>query len=96
MVGVNRFATDEPPTVEVFALDPDVERQQVARVQALRAARDARRAGGRRSTRSSAAARARDNLVPPIIAAVEAQATVGEIADTHARRVRRVPRGRVD
>jgi methylmalonyl-CoA mutase N-terminal domain/subunit len=28
------------------------------------------------------AARGRDNLLPPIIAAVEARATVGEIADT--------------
>ena len=38
------------------------------------------------------AARGGDNLVPPIIAAVEAHATVGEIADAHAARVRRVRR----
>ena len=45
--------------------------------------RRATRAGGRpRWTRSRARRRPRDNLVPPIIAAVESQATVGEIADT--------------
>ena len=39
----------------------------------------------RRSTRVERAARGGDNLVPPIIAAVEAQATVGEIADAMRR-----------
>jgi methylmalonyl-CoA mutase N-terminal domain/subunit len=81
VVGVNRFATDERPAMEVFALDPDVERTQVARLRALRVARD-------QSPWRSAldaietAARGRDNLVPRIVAAVEAKATVGEIADT--------------
>ena len=39
------------------------------------------RRGGRPSTRSSPQRAARDNLVPPIVRAVEARATVGEIAD---------------
>ena len=81
VVGVNRFATDERPTMTVFALDADVERNQVTRLQALRAARD------QSSWRAAldaveTAARGRDNLVPRIITAVEASATVGEIADT--------------
>jgi methylmalonyl-CoA mutase N-terminal domain/subunit len=81
VVGVNRFATDERPAMEVFALDPDVERNQIERLQSLRAARD------QSSWRSAldaveSAARGRDNLVPRIVAAVEAKATVGEIADT--------------
>ncbi|MBP7779573.1 MAG: methylmalonyl-CoA mutase [Acidobacteria bacterium] len=81
VVGVNRFATDERPTVEVFALDADVERRQIAKTEALRARRD--NAGWRHSLEAvSAAAAGRDNLMPPIIAAVEAGATVGEIADT--------------
>ncbi len=81
VVGVNRFATDERPQIAVFALDPDVERRQVAKVQALRTARSpsAWRAA---LDAVQAAAQGRDNLVPPIIAAVEAHATVGEIADT--------------
>jgi methylmalonyl-CoA mutase N-terminal domain/subunit len=81
VVGVNRFATGERPTVEVFALDAGVEGEQVARVRALRAARD--QADWRSALDAVAsAARGGGNLVPPIIAAVEARATVGEIADT--------------
>lgn len=81
VVGVNRFATDERPTVEVFALDPDVERRQIEKTRALRASRDA--AAWRSALDAvTAAATGRDNLVPPIITAVEAGATVGEIADT--------------
>ncbi len=81
VVGVNRFATDERPTVEVFALDPDVEHRQISSTRALRERRDD---GAWRSAVDavSAAASGRDNLVVPIIAAVEAGATVGEIADT--------------
>jgi methylmalonyl-CoA mutase, N-terminal domain len=81
VIGVNRFATDERPTVEVFALDADVERRQLERLHALRASRDqsAWRAG---LDAVESAARGRDNLMPRIIAAVEAKATVGEIADT--------------
>jgi methylmalonyl-CoA mutase, N-terminal domain len=81
VVGVNRFATDERPAMEVFALDPDVERHQVARLQALRAARD-QSAWRSALDAVETAARGGDNLVPRIVAAVEAKATVGEIADT--------------
>jgi methylmalonyl-CoA mutase, N-terminal domain len=65
---------------DVFRLDPEIERQQIARVRAVRATRDA---GSCRAALAGvdAAARGRDNLVPSIIAAVEAHATVGEIAD---------------
>ncbi len=81
VVGVNRFTSDERPTVEVFALDADVERRQVASTQALRANRDSGRWRAALDAVATAAG-TRDNLVPPIIAAVEASATVGEIADT--------------
>src|SRR5581483_10513960 len=67
VVGVNRFndrAERGTGMAELLRIDPDVERRQIARVQALRAERDGA------------------NLVPPIVAAVEARATVGEIADT--------------
>jgi methylmalonyl-CoA mutase N-terminal domain/subunit len=81
VVGVNRCQSDEASRVEVFQLDPEVERQQVARVRAVRQARDS---SAWRSALDAvgAAARGRDNLVPPIVAAVEASATVGEVADT--------------
>jgi methylmalonyl-CoA mutase N-terminal domain/subunit len=81
VVGVNRFTADERPSVEVFSHDPGVEREQIARLQALRAGRD--QAAWRSALDAVAsAARGRDNLVPRIVTAVEARATVGEIADT--------------
>ena len=81
VVGVNRFATDERPTMETFALDPDVERNQIAGCRRCAPGATSRR-GDPPSTPSRSAARGGDNLVPPIVAAVEAKATVGEIADT--------------
>jgi methylmalonyl-CoA mutase, N-terminal domain len=81
VVGVNRYQTDEPSLVEMFELDPAIERQQVDRVREVRRSRDD--AQWRAALAAvEGAARGRDNLVPPIIDAVEARATVGEIADT--------------
>ena len=83
VVGVNRYADDgSARRRDVFRIDPAIERQQIERVRAVRAGRSEQRLAQRRSTASSAAARDGDNLVPPIIAAVEAHATLGEIADT--------------
>jgi methylmalonyl-CoA mutase N-terminal domain/subunit len=81
VVGVNRFESGAAgPKMATLAIDPEVERQQIARVRAVRAGRGA---GEWRATLDSVVAAARDgsNLVPVIIAAVEARATVGEIAD---------------
>jgi len=84
VVGVNRFAADggrsDGAAVPLFAIDPDVERRQVERVRAVRARRDANAARAAMAAVSDAA-RGGANLVPPIVAAVEAHATVGEIAD---------------
>ncbi|MSO61375.1 MAG: methylmalonyl-CoA mutase [Acidobacteria bacterium] len=81
VVGVNRFQTDESSSIEVFQVDPDLEVQQVHRVRQVRQVRDQ----GRWKValdEVGRAAQTSDNLVPPIIAAVESHATVGEIADT--------------
>jgi methylmalonyl-CoA mutase N-terminal domain/subunit len=80
VVGVNAFATDSVTNIEVMSLDPEIERRQVERVRAVRASRDAH-AWRTALDQVVAAARGSDNLVPPIVRAVEAQATVGEIAD---------------
>jgi len=81
VVGVNRFATAERATIGLLHIDPELERRQVERVKSVRTARDA---GAWRSSLDAIAAAARgpDNLVPPIVAAIEARATIGEIADT--------------
>ena len=81
LVGVNRYTSEEAARIEVFRLDPALEQAQVARVRALRNRRDGSRWRGAMDAVASAA-RSGDNLVPPIVAAVEADATVGEIADT--------------
>ena len=80
VVGVNDFTSDEPARIEVLRIDPALETQQVERVRALRRSRD----GARCRTaleQVSQVARGQANLMPAIIAAVEAYATVGEVAD---------------
>ena len=84
VVGVNRY--EAPPAAEgssgidTLRIDPEIETRQVEQVTRIRASRD--HAAWRSSIDAViAAARGRDNLVPPILAAVEAQATVGEISD---------------
>ena len=80
VVGVNRYTTDDAAGIDVLQIDPDVEPRQVERVRALRASRDAARWRAALDGVVSAA-RSGPNLVPPILEAVEARATVGEISD---------------
>jgi methylmalonyl-CoA mutase N-terminal domain/subunit len=80
VVGVNAFEKQEKLPIEVFRIDPEVERRQVERLQALRARR---RSAGVASALAEVerAARGDANLLPPILAAVEAYATLGEVSD---------------
>src|SRR3954462_6229071 len=81
VVGVNRFVVDsDGSAIDTLAIDPAVESRQVERVRALRAGRSAAAAHAALSAITQAAHDG-TNLVPAIITAVEAQATVGEIAD---------------
>ena len=81
VVGVNRFATgDQQAAIPTLQIDADVERQQIERVRALRQRRDTAAWRGALDE-VTLAARSGANLVPPMIAAVEAYATVGEISD---------------
>ncbi len=80
MVGVNKFRDDEVSTPPTQKIDPDGERRQIERVRRVRAERS--------ETDWTAAmdelervARADGNLMPPILGAVRAYATVGEISD---------------
>jgi methylmalonyl-CoA mutase N-terminal domain/subunit len=84
VVGVNRYQSDEPSRVDVFQLDAEIERQQVERVREVRRSRDQAEWQAALSAVESAA-RGRENLVPRVIAAVEARATVGEVADALRR-----------
>ncbi|MDP4236963.1 MAG: methylmalonyl-CoA mutase family protein [Bacteroidota bacterium] len=80
VVGVNEFVESgiaESPTLKI---DPSLERDQIARVRALRAKRDESKV---RSALSDVERSCSDgsNLMPRILTAVESFATLGEIAD---------------
>lgn len=80
IVGVNEFTSEEPQPIPILKIDPDVERRQVYRVQRIRAERDnaavrARLAELRRTAESGG------NTMYPIVEAVKAHATLGEICD---------------
>jgi methylmalonyl-CoA mutase, N-terminal domain len=78
IVGVNEYVQDTPE-IEVMKIDPKIERDQVERVRAVRARRDASK-HAEALRRIEAAARQDDNLLPLVLDAVKAEATVGEIA----------------
>ena len=80
VVGVNRFRDDEVHTPELQRIDPAAEREQVDRVRQLRATRDAA-AWQQAMDRLGEAAAGEENLLPAIIDAVKARATLGEISD---------------
>lgn len=79
VVGVNRFQTDEA-SIPVLRIDERIEREQVARLQAIRARRNAETAKNALNS-IEAAARGTENLLPRILTAVEAEVTVGEISN---------------
>ena len=80
VVGVNRFEQSEPESPKTFHLDPALERQQVERLREMRAGRSASIVVERLNSLEQAA-RGPDNLMPHILSATEAYATVGEISD---------------
>jgi methylmalonyl-CoA mutase N-terminal domain/subunit len=89
VVGVNRFRQEEPTApASPQVIDPSLEAGQIARLEAMRARRDRARwqaALDQVASMASRAAAGDNNLMPPLIAAVEAEATVGEIADVLRR-----------
>jgi methylmalonyl-CoA mutase N-terminal domain/subunit len=80
VVGVNRFQVEQENSVPIQRIDPALERKQVERLRALRAKRDPETwQTALRSVEDTA--RTGENLIPRILSAVEANATVGEISD---------------
>jgi len=84
VVGVNEFVMDEPPPANLFQVDPAVGAALAERLAQLRRRRD-RDVAAKALDEIDRAARGRDNLLPPILAAVRAQVTLGEICDTLRR-----------
>jgi methylmalonyl-CoA mutase N-terminal domain/subunit len=80
VVGVNRFQIGEEKAVPIQRIDPALEPRQVERLRALRAKRNVETwQAAIRAVEDTA--RSAENLMPRILAAVEANATVGEISD---------------
>jgi len=80
VVGVNRFQVDQDQAVPIQRIDAALEPRQVERVRALRTKRDARTWKASLQAVEDTA-RSGENLMPRILTAVEAHATVGEISD---------------
>jgi methylmalonyl-CoA mutase, N-terminal domain len=80
VVGVNRFRDDPVPSPDLQRIDPAGERAQVERLRRLRAERNTESWSAALEGLAVAAAGG-DNLLPPIIQAVKAKATLGEISD---------------
>ena len=80
VVGVNEFQVDEDPHVDVEEVDEDDEARQVDRLAAVKDERDDEAVEAALGAVRDAAA-GDDNVLPPIVDAVKAYATVGEISD---------------
>ncbi|TAK56635.1 MAG: methylmalonyl-CoA mutase [Dehalococcoidia bacterium] len=78
VVGVNRFRSGGEPEPVIFRVNTELARAQMERLAAVRARRDAA-AVATSLERLGAAARGSDNLMPAILDAVRAYATLGEI-----------------
>ena len=81
IVGVNEFIEeDEKLEIPILRIDPRYEREQIDRVQKIRAERDATACDAAKSA-LRAAIRAEENLMEPVLDCVRAYATVGEIVE---------------
>src|SRR5258708_1341042 len=79
VVGVNRFQSEEESLIPTLRVDPRTEQQQIERVRAVRARRNAA-AADKALNKLEEAARGPQNVLPRIIDCVEADVTVGEIS----------------
>jgi methylmalonyl-CoA mutase N-terminal domain/subunit len=84
VVGVNDFIAEEERTIPTLRIDAEIERSQITRLVALRAKRDSAKTQSALAELQRRAATT-ENLLPAILTAVEAYATVGEISDTLRR-----------
>ena len=88
VVGVNDFVApidgNGERNIPILRIDAEIERSQIARLNALRAKRDPARAKTALAELQRRAATT-ENLLPAILTAVEAYATIGEISDALRR-----------
>jgi methylmalonyl-CoA mutase N-terminal domain/subunit len=80
VVGVNRYVLEDESELEILRIDPALEQEQVARVQALRDRRDSAEVE-RTLARVKQGAERDENLMPLLIEAARAYVTMGEMCD---------------
>ena len=80
IVGVNRYTEGGREAIELHSLDPEAERRQAERTQALRGRRDAAAVEAALAAVAEAAAGS-DNLLPPMRESLRAEATIGEVCE---------------
>jgi methylmalonyl-CoA mutase N-terminal domain/subunit len=81
VVGVNRYELEDEQPLEILRIDPALEGQQIARVQALRARRDSGSVEAALARLKEDATHENRNLMPPIVDASKAYVTMGEMCD---------------
>ncbi len=81
IVGVNKFTSDDKSPVNLTSVDPSVQDIQGEKIQKLKAKRDNAEVAAALQALSAAAGDDATNLMPPILRAVKAYATLGEICD---------------
>jgi methylmalonyl-CoA mutase N-terminal domain/subunit len=80
IVGVNAFKSGRNPPIEILKIDEAVAHEQIARLKEVKATRDEVKVRAALA-KVEAAARGTDNLMPPVLEAVKAYATLGEVSD---------------
>jgi methylmalonyl-CoA mutase N-terminal domain/subunit len=81
VVGVNRYALEDEGEIEILRIDPALEQKQIERVQGLRVRRDSAAVEASLARLKEAAAREDTNLMPLLVDASRAYATLGEMCD---------------
>ena len=81
IVGVNQFQIEEEPLEDLLRIQPEAEQYQKDKLLKIKKERDGERVKQVLAALKKAA-QGRENVVPPILEAVKAYATLGEISDT--------------
>jgi len=78
VVGVNKYQIDERPPTDLLKVNPEMEKQQMAKLEEVRSSRDGE-ASSSALRRLAKAANGSDNLMPMILECVRSYCTLGEI-----------------
>jgi methylmalonyl-CoA mutase N-terminal domain/subunit len=80
VVGMNKYTSESVEVPNILKVDPELEQKQIAALKEVRATRDAKVVDDSLRHLKNTAQRG-ENIVEPVVAAVENYATIGEISD---------------